>query len=340
MPGKLLGDPVAAISLSLGLIFGTAGMPHILMRFFTVKDAKEARKSVLYASGFIGYFFNVLLILGLASIVIVSQDLRFFEAGDINGKLLGGGNMVAMHLAHAVGGDLMFGFLAAITFATILAVVSGLALAGASAIARDFYVHVICRGVADEAKELRLTKFATLALGVVAILLGIVFQKVNVAFMVAIAFGVAASANFPVLFLSMFWRGLTTRERWLADTPVWCPPSPWSAPRNPCGSTFWATRTRSFRMNSRRCSRCPWHSPSPSSFRCWIVAKRRHRARTILRSVCAQPDRCGRERSRFALARAVDRLRRRWPEPAAAKAIVSTEAAVFRSRGASACTHL
>lgn len=211
MPGKLLGDPVAAISLSLGLIFGTAGMPHILMRFFTVKDAKEARKSVLYASGFIGYFFNVLLILGLASIVIVSQDLRFFEAGDINGKLLGGGNMVAMHLAHAVGGDLMFGFLAAITFATILAVVSGLALAGASAIARDFYVHVICRGVADEAKELRLTKFATLALGVVAILLGIVFQKVNVAFMVAIAFGVAASANFPVLFLSMFWRGLTTR---------------------------------------------------------------------------------------------------------------------------------
>ena len=209
MPGKLLGDPVAAISLSLGLIFGTAGMPHILMRFFTVKDAKEARKSVLYASGFIGYFFNVLLILGLASIVIVSQDLRFFEAGDINGKLLGGGNMVAMHLAHAVGGDLMFGFLAAITFATILAVVSGLALAGASAIARDFYVHVICRGVADEAKELRLTKFATLALGVVAILLGIVFQKVNVAFMVAIAFGVAASANFPVLFLSMFWRGLT-----------------------------------------------------------------------------------------------------------------------------------
>ena len=152
MPGKLLGDPVAAISLSLGLIFGTAGMPHILMRFFTVKDAKEARKSVLYASGFIGYFFNVLLILGLASIVIVSQDLRFFEAGDINGKLLGGGNMVAMHLAHAVGGDLMFGF-AAITFATILAVVSGLALAGASAIARDFYVHVICRGVADEARN-------------------------------------------------------------------------------------------------------------------------------------------------------------------------------------------
>ncbi|GAU04352.1 cation/acetate symporter [Burkholderia stabilis] len=211
MPGKLLGDPVAAISLSLGLIFGTAGMPHILMRFFTVKDAKEARKSVLYASGFIGYFFNVLLILGLASIVIVSKDPRFFEAGDINGKLLGGSNMVAMHLAHAVGGDLMFGFLAAITFATILAVVSGLALAGASAIARDFYVHVIRRGQADEFTELRLTKLATLALGIVAILLGVVFQKVNVAFMVAIAFGVAASANFPVLFLSMFWRGLTTK---------------------------------------------------------------------------------------------------------------------------------
>ncbi|BBU33426.1 hypothetical protein BTHE68_71600 (plasmid) [Burkholderia sp. THE68] len=211
MPGKLLADPVAAISLSLGLIFGTAGMPHILMRFFTVKDAKEARKSVLYASSFIAYFFNVILILGLASIVIVSRDPRFFEGGDIHGKLLGGGNMVAMHLAHAVGGDLMFGFLAAVTFATILAVVSGLALAGASAIAYDLYSHVIRRGAADEKGELRLTKFASLAIGIVAIFLGMAFQKVNVAFMVALAFGVAASANFPVLFLSMFWKNFTTK---------------------------------------------------------------------------------------------------------------------------------
>lgn len=211
MPGKLLADPVAAISLSLGLIFGTAGMPHILMRFFTVKDAKEARKSVLYASSFIAYFFNVILILGLASIVIVSRDPRFFEGGDIQGKLLGGGNMVAMHLAHAVGGDLMFGFLAAVTFATILAVVSGLALAGASAIAYDLYTHVIRRGAANEKGEMRLTRFASLAIGIVAILLGMAFQKVNVAFMVALAFGVAASANFPVLFLSMFWKNFTTK---------------------------------------------------------------------------------------------------------------------------------
>ena len=210
-PGSLLADPLTALSLSLGLVFGTAGLPHILMRFFTVSDAKEARKSVLYATGFIGYFFNVIFLLGLASIVIVSQDPQYFEGGQVGGKLLGGGNMVAMHLAEAVGGDMMLGFLSAVTFATILAVVSGLALAGASAIAHDLYARVIKKGTASEAQELRVTKFATLGLGLVAIGLGIVFENTNVAFMVALAFGIAASANFPVLFLSMFWRGLTTR---------------------------------------------------------------------------------------------------------------------------------
>lgn len=210
-PGNLLSDPLTALSLSLGLVFGTAGLPHILMRFFTVSDAKEARKSVLYATGFIGYFFNVIFLLGLASIVIVSQEPQYFEGGQVGGKLVGGGNMVAMHLAQAVGGNLLLGFLSAVTFATILAVVSGLALAGASAIAHDLYTRVIKRGMASEAQELRVTKFATLGLGLVAIGLGVVFENTNVAFMVALAFGIAASANFPVLFLSMFWRGLTTQ---------------------------------------------------------------------------------------------------------------------------------
>ncbi|TEF77523.1 cation acetate symporter [Pseudomonas aeruginosa] len=210
-PGGLLADPLTALSLSLGLVFGTAGLPHILMRFFTVGDAREARKSVLYATGFIGYFFNVIFLLGLASIVIVSQQPRFFEGGEAGGKLLGGGNMVVMHLAQAVGGNLLLGFLSAVTFATILAVVSGLALAGASAIAHDLYARVIMKGAASEAQELRVTKLATLGLGLVAIALGIVFENINVAFMVALAFGIAASANFPVLFLSMFWSGLTTR---------------------------------------------------------------------------------------------------------------------------------
>ncbi|MFZ5937885.1 cation acetate symporter [Pseudomonas sp. HS6-2] len=210
-PGSLLADPLTALSLSLGLVFGTAGLPHILMRFFTVSDAREARKSVLYATGFIGYFFNVIFLLGLASIVIVSQQPRFFEGGQVGGKLLGGGNMVVMHLAQAVGGNLLLGFLSAVTFASILAVVSGLALAGASAIAHDLYARVIMKGAASEAQELRVTKLATLGLGLVAIALGIVFENINVAFMVALAFGIAASANFPVLFLSMFWSGLTTR---------------------------------------------------------------------------------------------------------------------------------
>ncbi|WP_144173088.1 cation acetate symporter [Pseudomonas sp. Kh13] len=210
-PGSLLADPLTALSLSLGLVFGTAGLPHILMRFFTVSDAREARKSVLYATGFIGYFFNVIFLLGLASIVIVSQQPQFFEGGQVGGKLLGGGNMVVMHLAQAVGGNLLLGFLSAVTFATILAVVSGLALAGASAIAHDLYARVIMKGAASETQELRVTKLATLGLGLVAIALGIVFENINVAFMVALAFGIAASANFPVLFLSMFWSGLTTR---------------------------------------------------------------------------------------------------------------------------------
>ena len=119
--------------------------------------------------------------------------------------------MIAMHLAQAVGGNLLLGFLSAVAFATILAVVAGLALAGAAAISHDIYASVIMKGKSDEKKELRVTKFATIGLGLVAVLLGMAFEKMNIAFMVALAFGVAASANFPVLILSMYWRGLTTK---------------------------------------------------------------------------------------------------------------------------------
>ncbi len=210
-PGGLLADPINAISLGLGLMFGTAGLPHILMRFFTVSNAKEARKSVLYASGFVAYFFNVIFLMGLCAILVVGQNPEFFEGGKIGGKLIGGGNMVAMHLAKAVGGDMLLGFMAAVAFATILAVVSGLALAGASAISHDLYARVIKKGKATENSEIRVSRIATICLGFVAIVLGILFEKQNVAFMVGLAFGVAAAANFPVLILSMYWKGLTTR---------------------------------------------------------------------------------------------------------------------------------
>ena len=210
-PGSLLSDPVTAVSLSLGLVFGTAALPHIMMRFFTVPNAKEARKSVFVASGFIGLFFLVVCLLGLAAIVIVGQDPQFFEGGIVGGELIGGNNMPVMHLAKAVGGNLFLGFLSAVAFATILAVVSGLALAGASAIAHDIYAQVICKGKSTEAQEMRVSKIACIGLGIVAVALGIVFEKQNIAFLVGLTFGIAASANFPVLVLSIYWRGLTTR---------------------------------------------------------------------------------------------------------------------------------
>jgi cation/acetate symporter len=210
-PGSLMADPVTAVSLSMGLVFGTAGLPHIMMRFFTVPNAKEARKSVFVASGCIGYFFMVVCILGLAAITIVGTNPEFFEGGNTAGKILGGGNMPVMHLAKALGGNLFLGFMSAVAFATILAVVSGLALAGASAIAHDIYARVICKGNATESQEMRVSKIATIGLGVVAVLLGILFEKQNIAFLVGLTFGIAASANFPILILSIYWKGLTTR---------------------------------------------------------------------------------------------------------------------------------
>lgn len=207
-PGGLVQDPISAISLGLALMFGTAGLPHILMRFFTVSDARQARKSVFVATGFIGYFYILTFIIGFGAILLVSTNPDF---QDSSGAIIGGTNMVAVHLAEAVGGSLLLGFISAVAFATILAVVAGLALAGASAISHDLYAGVIMKDRADEKKEVRISKITVLVLGVVAIVLGIAFESQNVAFMVGLAFSIAASCNFPVLLLSMYWRRLTTR---------------------------------------------------------------------------------------------------------------------------------
>ena len=207
-PGGLVKDPVSAISLGLALMFGTAGLPHILMRFFTVSDAKEARKSVFYATGFIGYFYILTFIIGFGAILLVSTNPSFMDA---TGLLVGGNNMAAIHLANAVGGNLFLGFISAVAFATILAVVAGLTLAGATAVSHDLYASVIKKGKANDKDEIRVSKITTIALGVLAIGLGILFEKQNIAFMVGLAFSIAASCNFPVLFLSMYWKNLTTR---------------------------------------------------------------------------------------------------------------------------------
>ncbi|MCL2898200.1 cation/acetate symporter ActP [Brenneria tiliae] len=207
-PGGLVSDPISALSLGLGLMFGTAGLPHILMRFFTVSDAKEARKSVFYATGFMGYFYFLTFIIGFGAILLVSANPDFKDAA---GQLIGGNNMAAVHLADAVGGNFFLGFISAVAFATILAVVAGLTLAGASAVSHDLYSHVIKKGKATERNELKVSKITVLVLGIVAIALGILFENQNIAFMVGLAFSIAASCNFPIILLSMYWSKLTTR---------------------------------------------------------------------------------------------------------------------------------
>ena len=214
-PGGLVSDPISAISLAVALMFGTAGLPHILMRFFTVSDAKEARKSVFFATGFIGYFYILTFIIGFGAIVMVFKNPHYLDLAKqaISGgsPILGGNNMAAIHLSHAVGGDFFLGFISAVAFATILAVVSGLTLAGASAISHDLYASVFKKGNADSVSEMKVSKMATVALGIVAIIMGIAFEKQNIAFVVGLAFAIAASANFPILLLSMYWKKLTTR---------------------------------------------------------------------------------------------------------------------------------
>jgi cation/acetate symporter len=206
-PGLQYKNAISIISLGIALMFGTAGLPHILMRFFTVPDAKAARSSVVFATGFIGYFYILTFIIGFAAISMVGSNPAYVVAG----KVVGGGNMVAIHLAHAVGGDVLEGFISAVAFATILAVVSGLTLAGATAVSHDIYASVVMHGRVGEGKEMQLSRVAALALGAVAIVLGIIFEKQNVAYMVGLAFAVAASANFPMLILNMYWEKFSTR---------------------------------------------------------------------------------------------------------------------------------
>ena len=207
-PGGFVKDPISAISFGMALMFGTAGLPHILMRFFTVPNAKEARKSVLWATTWIGYFYILTFIIGFGAIVFVLTNPSFLDA---KGLLLGGNNMAAVHLANAVGGNVFLGFISAVAFATILAVVAGLTLSGASAVSHDLYGTVIKGGKADSKAELKVSRITTVCLGIVAVILGIAFEKQNIAFMVSLAFAIAASANFPVLLMSVLWKGCTTR---------------------------------------------------------------------------------------------------------------------------------
>ena len=207
-PGNFVKDPISAISFGMALMFGTAGLPHILMRFFTVPSAKAARSSVMWATGWIGYFYLLTFIIGFGAISFVLTNPEFLDA---KGVLKGGGNMAAIHLANAVGGNVFLGFISAVAFATILAVVAGLTLSGASAVSHDIYATVIKKGNANSADELRVSKMTTIALGILAVTLGIVFEKQNIAFMVSLAFAIAASANFPVLFMSVLWKDCTTK---------------------------------------------------------------------------------------------------------------------------------
>jgi cation/acetate symporter len=207
-PGGFIKDPISAISFGMALMFGTAGLPHILMRFFTVPNATQARKSVMWATTWIGYFYVLTFIIGFGAITFVLTNPRFLDA---QGGLLGGGNMAAVHLANAVGGNVFLGFISAVAFATILAVVAGLTLSGASAVSHDLYAVVVKRGKADSAAELRVSRMTTVALGIIAVVLGIAFEKQNIAFMVSLAFAIAASANFPVLLMSVLWKDCTTK---------------------------------------------------------------------------------------------------------------------------------
>ena len=209
-PGGFIKDPISAISFGMALMFGTAGLPHILMRFFTVPNAKEARKSVFWATTWIGYFYILIFIIGFGAITLVLTNPELAEAGSIKGGA-GAANMAAVLVAKMVGGNVFFGFISAVAFATILAVVAGLTLSGASTVSHDLYATVLKKGQADSAAELKVSRVTTVVLGVIAVLLGIAFEKQNVAFMVSLAFAIAASANFPVLILSLLWKDCTTR---------------------------------------------------------------------------------------------------------------------------------
>ena len=208
-PGVILKDSISTISLTLALVFGFLGLPHIVMRLFTVPDVKQAHRSVLFSTLFIGYVFMIVMfIIGFGAVVLLHRHPEAFNPA---GGVIGGSNMVTMHLSKIVGGELFFGFMSAIVFATILAVVAGLTLAGASALSHDLYNNVLRHGQAGTIEELRITRIATVLLGTVAIASGILFEGQNIAFMISMVFAISASANFPLLILSIYWKGLTAR---------------------------------------------------------------------------------------------------------------------------------
>jgi cation/acetate symporter len=207
-PGGML-DPVSTVSLALALVFGFVGLPHVLMRLYTVPDARAAYHSMLYATIIIGVVSAIVFfIIGFGAVPLLADAPGIRDEA---GRIVGGSNMVAVHLSRIVAGDFFLGFISASVFATILAVVAGLTLAGASALSHDLYANVLRHGQAGEKEELRVTRIAALALGVVSILLAVLFERQNIAYMASLVFAISASANFPILILAIYWRGLTTR---------------------------------------------------------------------------------------------------------------------------------
>ncbi|WP_194540052.1 solute symporter family protein [Paenibacillus sp. JZ16] len=201
-PGNKYKIPLETLSLNLALVLGTAGLPHILTRFFTVKDAKTARSSVVYATWIIGIFYVMTIFLGFGA-------AAFVGAADIT-EVDKAGNMAAPLLAKAIGGDFLFAFISAVAFATILAVVTGLVLSAASAFAHDFYGQIVRRGESSEKEQLKMARYASIGVSIVSILLALFAQKMNVAFLVSLAFAVAASANLPVILFTVFWKRFNT----------------------------------------------------------------------------------------------------------------------------------
>lgn len=207
-PGLLFKEPIQVLTIMVSMLFGTLGLPHILMRLFTVPNMHEAKKSAFYASVFIGYFYLALIIVGFGAVALLYGNPTYYDAA---GQLIGGSNMVAIHLTTAIGGSVLTGFISAVSFATILAVVAGLTVTGAAAISHDLYAEVLRQGKPNPRRELQLARIMTVAIGVIAVLLGILFQNENVAFIATMPMVVSASVNFPILFLSLFWAGLTTK---------------------------------------------------------------------------------------------------------------------------------
>jgi cation/acetate symporter len=207
-PGGWLDEPLSAVSVGVTLLFGFLGLPHILMRMFTVKDAGAARKSSFYAISLITFFNLLAILIGFGAVPLLMGNPDYHDSA---GQLIGGGNMVVLHVARILGGDLLLGFISAVTFATILAVVSGLTLAGAANIAHDLYAHAWCAGNPSEKTELKISRASVFAIGALAIVLGLAFENQNVVFIANLSLVISGSVNTPVLLGALYWRGMTSR---------------------------------------------------------------------------------------------------------------------------------